>query len=238
MGQLFAKDLEQVGVNFPTSLAQTGPSTAMSFIMVTPDAERTMATYLGACHRLTPHDIDERVVASAEISYLEGYLWDPPLAKEAFRKVVHVAHREGKITAFSLSDTFCVDRYRDEFLDLLLGSVDILFANESELLSLYETSVLNDAIAHARSHCQIVAITRGDHGSIVASGQESYQIPAETVSNVVDTTGAGDLYAAGFLYGLSRSLPLPECGKIASVAATQIISHYGARPKITLSDFL
>ena len=238
MGKLFAADLEKSGVGFSTPFARSGPSTAVSFVLVTPDAQRTMATYLGACHNLTPHDIDESVVANAEVSYLEGYLWDPPLAKDAFRKVLDVARRAGKTTSLSLSDTFCVDRYRDEFLELLLGDVDILFANETELLSLYKTRRLNDALEHARSHCQIVAITQGKYGSIVASGNETYQISAETVYSVVDTTGAGDLYAAGFLFGLSRRLPLCECGKIASMAAAEVISHYGARPKTSLADYL
>ena len=235
LGQVFAHDLKAVGVDFATPMAAGGPSTARCLINVTPDAQRTMTTYLGACVGLGPEDVDATTIAAAKVTYLEGYLWDPPGAKEAFRKAVRIAHEAERKVSLTLSDAFCVDRYRAEFLDLARDHVDILFANESELLSLYQVDRFDDALQRVAGHCEIAALTRSEKGSIVVANGEVHVIDAEPIARVVDTTGAGDLYAAGFLYGYTRGMSPLDCGRLASLAASEIIGHFGARPERDLA---
>ena len=233
-GAIFAHDLRSVGVAFDTTMAKDGPPTARSYIFITPDAHRTMNTYLGACVRLAPADIDEAVVARASVTYLEGYLWDPPLAKEAFRKAALAAHVAGRKVALTLSDPFCVQRHRASFLELLRGHVDILFANESELLALYETTIIDVALKLVERDCPTVAVTMSEHGSVVLGGGAVHRVPAEKVAKVVDTTGAGDLYAAGFLWALTQGRTMPECGRAGAIAAAEVIQHLGPRPQTSL----
>jgi len=234
LGDVFAHDLRALGVAFETKAITGSPSTARSLILVTPDAQRTMNTYLGACVELGPDDIDEATIRGAKVTYLEGYLWDKPTAKEAFLKAARIAHDGGRKVSLTLSDSFCVERHRASFRDLIDGHVDILFANEHEIMALYEVDTLEAAIEAVRGACEIVAITRSAWGSVVLSGPDAFEVAAERVGKVVDTTGAGDLYAAGFLYGLTSGRPLAECGRIGSIAAAEVISHYGARPETPL----
>jgi sugar/nucleoside kinase (ribokinase family) len=235
LGQVYRHDITAVGVRFDTPAAPSGPGTARCLILVTPDGQRTMGTYLGACVELGPADIDPDLVAAAQITYLEGYLYDPPQAQESLRKAAAVAHAARRKVALSLSDPFCVGRHRDAFRDLVDGHVDILFANEAEICSLYETADFTAAAAAVRGHVAIAALTRSAAGSVILSDGTEHVIAAAPVARVVDTTGAGDLYAAGFLYGLTRGLPLPTCGAIGSLCAAEIISHVGARPETALS---
>jgi sugar/nucleoside kinase (ribokinase family) len=236
-GRLFAHDLKAIDVHYDVALAQDGPATARSFILVTPDGERTMNTYLGACQNLTPDDVNPETVRASGIVYLEGYLWDPPAAKEAFRKAVKIAHEAGNKVALTLSDAFCVDRYRDEFLGLMRdGSLDILFANIHELQSLYGTSDADSALAALREEKVLGAITRSAEGALVVSRGETLAVPAFPVERVVDTTGAGDLFASGFLAGLTQNLDLVDCARLGGLAAAEIISHLGARPQVDLRD--
>jgi sugar/nucleoside kinase (ribokinase family) len=225
-------------VRFETPAATSGPGTARCLILVTPDGQRTMNTYLGACVELGPADIDPDVIAAAQITYLEGYLFDPPLAQEAFRKAAAIAHSAGRQVALSLSDPFCVGRHRAAFRDLVDGHVDILLANEAEICSLYETDDFGAAAAAVRGQVAIAALTRSAGGSVVLADGAEHRIAAAPVGRIVDTTGAGDLYAGGFLYGLTRGLPLPICGEIGSLCAAEIISHFGARPEVDLSQLL
>ena len=231
-------DIRAAGIEFETPQSSDGPPTARCLVFVAPDAQRTMATYLGACVELGPDDIAPDVVARAQVTYLEGYLWDPPLAKTAFRRAIKLAHEAGRKTALTLSDSFCVDRYREEFLALLNEDIDILFANEEELKSLYRVDYFDDAMQKVRGHCEIAALTRGARGSVVLRGEELHVVDAEVPDKLVDTTGAGDLYAAGFLYGLAHGHDLATCGRIGSIAAGEIISHFGARPETPLSELL
>ena len=240
-GHLFAHDLKATGVGFTVPPATDGPATARCFVLVTPDGERTMNTYLGACQGLSPADVDEAVVASARVVYLEGYLWDPPAAKEAFRKAVKIAHAAGNAVALTLSDAFCVGRYRDEFLGLIRdGSIDILFANIGELMSLYETEDADAAVQalrderDARGRHLLGLVTRSAEGSLVVKGGEIRAVEASLVHEVVDTTGAGDLFAAGFLAGQARGLDYVTCAKLGSLAAAEVIQHIGARPQSDL----
>jgi sugar/nucleoside kinase (ribokinase family) len=236
-GRLFAHDLKAIDVHYDVALAKDGPATARSFILVTPDGERTMNTYLGACQNLTPDDVNPETVKAASIVYLEGYLWDPPAAKEAFRKAVTIAHGAGNQVALTLSDAFCVDRYRDEFLGLMRdGSLDILFANIHELQSLYGTSDPDSALAALREEPVLGVITRSAEGALVVSRGETRAVPAFPVERVVDTTGAGDLFAAGFLAGLTQNLDLTDCARLGGLAAAEVISHLGARPQANLRD--
>ncbi|MCB5174750.1 adenosine kinase [Microvirga lenta] len=236
-GRLFAHDLNAIDVHYDVIPAQGGPATARSFILVTPDGERTMNTYLGACQNLTPDDVNPETVRASGIVYLEGYLWDPPAAKEAFRKAVKIAHEAGNKVALTLSDAFCVDRYRDEFLGLMRdGSLDILFANIHELQSLYGTSDADTALAALREENVLGAITRSAEGALVVSRGETKAVPAFPVERVVDTTGAGDLFAAGFMAGLTQDLDLVDCARLGGLAAAEIISHLGARPQSDLRD--
>jgi sugar/nucleoside kinase (ribokinase family) len=242
LGQVFRHDLTTTGVFFPTPSAASGPETARCLILVTQDGQRTMATYLGACVELGPEDIDAELIEAAQVTYLEGYLFDPPRAQEAFRNAAAIAHRAGRRVALSLSDPFCVDRHRAAFRELVMGEIDILFANEAEICSLYETDDFAQAAAAVRGHVAVAALTRSAHGSVVLGqgepyGQgEAHDVAAAPVDRVADTTGAGDLYAAGFLHGLTSGLALPVCGAIGSLCAAEIISHVGARPETSLRD--
>lgn len=236
LGQVFGHDIKKAGVGFPTKAAEGGPSTARCFVLVTPDAQRTMLTYLGACVELTPDDVDEAVIAASDVTYLEGYLYDPPLAKRAFLKAADVAHKAGRLVSLSLSDPFCVDRHRAAFLELVQGHVDILFANEAELMSLYQTSDFDEAIRNVRGHAQVAAITRGAKGSVVVTAEDVHVVAAEAGIKVVDTTGAGDLYAAGFLYGFTQGRDLSTCALLGGLAAGEVISHFGARPERPLAE--
>jgi sugar/nucleoside kinase (ribokinase family) len=238
LGQVFRHDITAIGVRFDTEAATSGPGTARCLILVTPDGQRTMNTYLGACVDLGPPDIDPDIIAAAQITYLEGYLFDPPKAQEAFRKAAAIAHAAGRQVALSLSDPFCVGRHRADFHELVDGDVDILFANEAEICSLYETDDFAAAAAAVRGHVAIVALTRSAEGSVILAPGAEHRVAAAPVARVVDTTGAGDLYASGFLYGLTRDLPLPTCGEIGSLCAAEIISHFGARPEVKLSELV
>ncbi len=238
LGGIFAHDIRTLGVAFDTAPATAGAPTARCLIFVTPDAQRTMQTFLGASATLTPADINADMVRSSAITYLEGYLWDPPPAKEAFEKAATIAHEAGNMVALSLSDAFCVDRHRADFLRLVEGFVDILFANESEILSLYQVDDFDAALQRVRGHCQVAALTRSEKGSVVIAGDEVHVIDAVKVPKVIDTTGAGDLYAAGFLFGLTQGRSLHDCGRIGSICAGEIISHYGARPEASLSELV
>ncbi len=238
LGGLFAHDLKATSVRFNVPAATDGPATARCFILVTPDGERTMNTYLGACQKLSPADLDEGTVASAKVVYLEGYLWDPPAAKEAFRKAVKIAHGAGNAVALTLSDAFCVDRYRDEFLGLIRdGSIDILFANMSELKSLYQTADADTAVAALREERDangrhlLGLVTRSEEGALVVKGGETRAVDAFPVDEVVDTTGAGDLFAAGFLAGHARGLDYAASARLGALAAAEVIEHIGARPQ-------
>jgi sugar/nucleoside kinase (ribokinase family) len=237
LGEVFRHDITAIGVHFATPPAADGPGTARCLILVTPDGQRTMATYLGACVELGREDIDAALIGAAQVTYLEGYLFDPPRAQQAFRAAARAAHAAGRRVALSLSDPFCVGRHRAAFRELVMGEVDILFANEHEICSLYETEDFDRAAAAVRGHVAIAALTRSEKGSLVlAANGESHRIDASAVARVVDTTGAGDLYASGFLYGLTHGLALAQCGALGSLCAAEIISHVGARPEVNLRE--
>ncbi len=238
LGERFTDAIRDIGVTFETPPARDTTSTARCLIFVTPDAQRTMLTYLGTCVELGPRDIDPEIIADSQITYLEGYLWDPPEAKEAFIRAADIAHQSGNKVSLSLSDAFCVDRHRDDFLQLLEGHVDILFANEQEITSLYQVDEFDEALQYVRGHCEIAALTRSEKGSVVVSGDEIHVIDAEPDVTVVDTTGAGDAYAAGFLYGLTHHLGLRDAAHVGSVAAAEVISHMGARPAEPLGSLI
>ncbi|PDT86781.1 adenosine kinase [Bradyrhizobium sp. Y36] len=237
IGKLYVHDIRSAGVAFNTPAAKDGPATGCSYILVTDDGERTMNTYLGAAQDLSPADIDPAEIASAGIVYLEGYLWDPKNAKDAFVKAAKIAHDAKRRVALTLSDSFCVDRYRDEFLGLMRnGTVDIVFANESELHSLYMTSDFDTALKQLRNDVNLGVVTRSEKGCMVVSSEDAVAAPAFPVEKVVDTTGAGDLFAAGFLYGLARNLAYKQCGELGALAAAEIIQHIGARPLVSLKE--
>jgi sugar/nucleoside kinase (ribokinase family) len=238
LGAVFGHDLKATGVSFETERANAGPATARCLILVTPDAQRTMNTYLGACTGLGPADIDTGRVGAAQVTYVEGYLWDAPAAKQAVLKAFDAAHAAGRLVSITLSDSFCVDRYRDEFRDLLRNKVDILFGNESEIKSLYQVETFEAAMAAARQEAKIAVLTRSERGSVVLKGVETWPVPAAPVAKVVDTTGAGDLYAAGFLFGYTHGKPLAECARLGGLAAAEIISHVGARPEQALRGLI
>jgi sugar/nucleoside kinase (ribokinase family) len=238
LGGVFGHDLRATGVTFDTAQATAGPATARCLIVVTPDAQRTMNTYLGACMGLGPADIDVRQVGAAAVTYVEGYLWDPPEAKKAVLKAFDAAHAAGRKVSITLSDSFCVDRYREEFRALIRDKVDILFANEAEIKSLYQVDSFDQALAAARAENKICALTRSEKGSVIVNGSETHAVPAAPAGKVVDTTGAGDLYASGFLVGFARGKPLAECARLGGIAAAEIISHVGARPEKALKDLI
>jgi len=235
-GKAFAHDIRAMKVHFETAPAHDGPATARCLVLVTPDGERTMNTYLGACQNLGPDDVDADLVRASAITYLEGYLWDPPAAKEAFVKASEIAHAAGRQVALTLSDPFCVGRYRSEFLDLIRNkTVDIVFANQHELKSLYETADLDTAIDALRNEDILGAVTVSEKGSIVVTREQTQAVPAFPIEQLVDTTGAGDLYAAGFLTGLSQGRDLQTCARLGALAASEVIQHVGARPQRSLA---
>ncbi len=237
LGRVFAHDIRAAGVTFTTPPASSGPSTARSYILVTPDGERTMNTYLGAAQHLSPGDISEDAIAAASITYLEGYLWDPKNAKDAFLKAAKIAHAARRSVALTLSDAFCVDRWRGEFLGLLRdGTVDLVFANERELHSLYQTADFATGVASLRKDVPLSVVTRSEKGAVVVSRDSTEVVPAFPVERVVDATGAGDLFAAGFLYGFARKLPHATSARLGALAAAEVISHLGARPERELAD--
>jgi len=238
LGASFISDIRRMGVKFENKPAGEGPSTARCLILVTPDAQRTMNTYLGAAAELTPDDIDPAIVSACGISYLEGYLWDKPLAKEAIRKAMRLAHDAGAKVALTLSDSFCVDRHRAEFRHLVEHHVDILFANDAEIKSLYETEDFDAALQQVRGKVEVAALTRSAKGSVILAGEAVHIIDAVPGVKVVDTTGAGDLYAAGFLYGLNHHFDMHACGRLASLCAAEVISHVGARPEQPIKSFV
>jgi sugar/nucleoside kinase (ribokinase family) len=235
LGRVFAHDIRAAGVAYETPPASTGPSTARCYVLVTADGERTMNTYLGAAQDLHPNDIDADAVAAAGITYLEGYLWDPPKAKEAFLKAAEIAHGAERDVALTLSDAFCVDRYRAEFRNLIRsGTVDLVFANERELHSLYETADFDTALGALRNDAKLAVVTRSEKGCLVVSREKTAAVPASPVARVVDATGAGDLFAAGFLVGLSRGTDYRSAARLGALAAAEVIQHLGARPETSL----
>jgi sugar/nucleoside kinase (ribokinase family) len=237
LGRSFAHNIRAAGVDFGTPFASAGAATARSYILVTPDGERTMNTFLGAAQDLAPADVDESAVAGAAITYLEGYLWDPPHAKEAFRKAAKIAHAAGRVVALTLSDAFCVDRYRAEFLDLIrTRTVDLVFANEAELRSLYQTADFDTAVAALREDAKLAVVTRSEKGCLIVEREQTRAVQAFPVKRVVDTTGAGDLFAAGFLFGLARGAELTTAARLGALAAAEVIQHLGARPETSLRD--
>ncbi len=238
LGEVFAHDLRAAGVAYEVPPLVGGPATARCLIVVTPDAQRTMNTFLGAASTLVPADIDERFVKLGRIVYCEGYLWDLPDAKAAIRTVMDHARGVGARTSFTLSDAFCVDRHRAEFIELIERHVDVLFANETEILSLYETDDWDHALAQVRGHCEIACLTRSERGSVIVTATETVVVPAAPVDEVVDTTGAGDAYAAGVLLGLARGEDLATAGRMGSIAAAEVISHLGARPETPLATLV
>ena len=236
LGEIFAHDIRAAGARFETPAAEAGPSTARCLILVTPDAQRTMCTYLGASVGLDPHDLDLGMVAQAKVLYLEGYLWDSEEAKQAFIAAAEVARANGGEVALSLSDAFCVERHRDSFRELVDGHVDILFANEQEILALYGTSSFDEAVEQVRGRCRIAALTRSEKGSLVLNRESSHPIAAVQLGPLVDTTGAGDLYAAGFLHGLTQGRPVEACGRLGSLCAGQVVTQLGPRPQVNLRE--
>ena len=237
LGRAFAHDIRAAGVAYATPPAADGASTARCYVLVTPDGERTMNTYLGAAQDLGPDDIEADVVAASTILYLEGYLWDPKNAKDAFVKAAQIAHEAERTVALTLSDAFCVDRWRAEFLHLMRSrTVDLIFANEAELHSLYETSDFNTAVAALRADVGTAVVTRSEKGCLMIGPDGTEAVPAFPVERVVDTTGAGDLFAAGFLSGLARGADDRTCGRLGALAAAEVIQHLGARPETSLRD--
>jgi sugar/nucleoside kinase (ribokinase family) len=237
LGKIFNHDIRAQGVHFETRPLIGTPPTARSMIFVTPDGERSMNTYLGACVELGPEDVEADVVAGSKVTYFEGYLWDPPRAKDAIRLCADIGHKHGREMSMTLSDPFCVDRYRNEFLELMRsGTIDIIFANADEAKSLYQTDNFEHAVSQLRKDCKLAAITRSEHGSVIVRGDERYDIDAIDIDEVVDTTGAGDLYAAGFLHGYAHGKPLDVCGRLGSLAAGLVIQQIGPRPQLSLKD--
>ena len=237
VGRLYTHDIRAAQVAFDTKAASGGPATGCSYILVTPDGERTMNTFLGAAQELMPTDIEPAQIEAASMVYLEGYLWDPKSAKEAFVKAATIAHGAGRQVALTLSDSFCVDRYRDEFIELMRkGTVDLIFANEAELHSLYQTSDFDTALKQLQKDIKLGIVTRSEKGCVVASKDGVVSVPASPIQKLVDTTGAGDLFAAGFLFGLVRNAGFENCGKLGALAAAEVIQHIGARPQVSLKE--
>jgi sugar/nucleoside kinase (ribokinase family) len=238
LGKIFRHDIRSIGVEFESATSTGAQPTGRCLVFATPDAQRTLQTCLGSAGEVGPDDVTAGQVARAKYTYFEGYLWDAPQAKQAYLKAAKLAHDAGRKTALTLSDKFCVDRHRAEFLDLVHGHVDVLFANEEEILSLYETRDLDHAAAVVRGKCDIAVITRSEKGALIVTSGEAVAVPAHKVAKVVDTTGAGDLFAAGFLYGLTQGKPPAECGRIGAICAAEIISHVGARPEVKLAALI
>jgi sugar/nucleoside kinase (ribokinase family) len=238
LGEIFSHDIRAVGTRFDTPAAIDGPSTARCLILVTPDAQRTMCTYLGASVQLEPEDLDLSMVRDTKVLYLEGYLWDSPAAKRAFISAAETCRQSGGQVALSLSDGFCVDRHRDSFLELVNGHVDVLFANESEITSLYGTDDFDHAIAQVKGCCHVASLTRSEKGSVVLSGDQRWDVPAYKLGDLIDTTGAGDLYAGGFLHGYTQGLDLETCGRIGSLCAGQVVTQLGPRSQVSLQTLV
>jgi sugar/nucleoside kinase (ribokinase family) len=238
LGAIFRHDIRAVGVDFDVAPAPDGPPTGRSLIIVTPDAERTMNTYLGIAALLSPDDIDPDVVARSKITFCEGYLWDVDIAKQAILTAMDAAHRAGRMVALSLSDGFCVDRHREEFRELVEEHVDILVANESEICSLYETPICQEAVEHVRGRTMVSFVTRGPAGSVVVTGDELHFVEAAPADEIVDKTGAGDMYAAGALYGLTNGYDAVTAARLGSTAASEVIGHFGPRPNMVLAELL
>ncbi len=238
LGEVFGHDLRAVGVQFRPGQPEGDVPTGRCIIVVTPDAQRTMNTYLGVSSLLKPSDIDESTVAAGKVLYMEGYLYDRPEAKEAFRLAAAIAHAHGRQVSLTLSDSFCVDRHRDDFRALVTDEVDILFGNKAELLALYEVESFDEAIARVRHDCHLAIVTVGADGCVIVTPDDVHFAPAEPVDEVLDTTGAGDLFAAGFLYGYTRGNPLDHCAKLGAIAAAEVISHVGPRPLVELRTLL
>ena len=236
LGTVFAHDMRATGVLFRSPPATDGPPTGRCLIVVTPDAHRTMNTYLGSSEFLGPEHVDVELVQAAQITYLEGYLFDRPPAQEAYWKASQAAHEAGRRVSLTLSDTFCVERHRSAWRELVRDQVDVLFANEHEAMALYEVDTFDEALAACRADVEVACVTRGAEGSVVARGDEVVDVPAHPVEHVVDTTGAGDLYAAGFLFGLTRGRSMADCGRLGSVAASAVLGHTGARPGLSLAQ--
>ena len=235
LGKSFSKSLSNAGVFFKTEPIIDGPGTARSFIFVTPDAQRTMNTYIGACSLLSPKDMDEKIIKNSKITFLEGYVWEEDLAKESLVKAAEIARKAGNKVALTLSDPFCVKKHRLEFKELIKKNIDILFANEFEVKELYQTEDLEESAKEISNMIEIVAITRSEKGAKIYNAKEAVEIKAKVFNKVKDTTGAGDLFAAGFLYGLTKKFSILKSGNIASITAGEIISHFGARPETNLA---
>jgi len=238
LGKSFSKSLSNAGVFFKTEPIIDGPGTARSFIFVTPDAHRTMNTYIGACSLLSPKDIDDKIIKNSKITFLEGYVWEEDLAKESLMKAAEIARKAGNKVALTLSDPFCVKKHRLEFKELIKKNIDILFANEFEVKELYQTEDLEESAKEISNMIEIVAITRSEKGAKIYNAKEAVEIKAKIFNKVKDTTGAGDLFAAGFLYGLTKKFSILKSGNIASITASEIISHFGARPETNLADLI
>jgi sugar/nucleoside kinase (ribokinase family) len=236
LGEVFINDMRAIGAHFDPIPLVGGPATAISMINVTPDAQRTMCTYLGASVEFTDDDVQKDVIEGAKIVYLEGYLFDAEAARRAFAKAAALAHGAGRMIALTLSDGFVVERHRGALMGFIKGQVDLLFANETEITSLFQTTDFDAAVSAIRPHVKLAAITRSEKGSVILSDGERLTVKAEPVEKLVDTTGAGDQYAAGFMFGLSRGRSLQQCGQLASLAAAEVISHYGPRPQVSLKD--
>ncbi|MEW5685717.1 MAG: adenosine kinase [Pseudomonadota bacterium] len=236
LGRTFAKDMRGIGARFENQPLVGGPATAVSMINVTPDGQRTMCTFLGASVEFTDDDVEKDIVEAAKIVYLEGYLFDAEAARRAFAKAAALAHGAGRMIALTLSDSFVVERHRGALLGFIEGQVDLLFANEDELKSLFQTDDFDQALEALKPHVKIAAVTRSEKGSVILDHGERLTVAVDPVEKVVDSTGAGDQYAAGFMFGLSRGRPLQQCGKLASLAAAEVISHYGPRPSVSLAE--
>ena len=237
LGEVFGQDIRATGVGFATAPAEQGPATGRCFVYVTPDGERTMNTFLGASTYLSPDDVDETLVRAARFVYLEGYMWDRPAAKSAFQKAAQIARGSSHRVALTLSDSFCVDRFRGEFIDLMRrGLVDTLFANTDEILSLYETPHFGEALDDLRAEGVLGVVTRSEKGCVVVDGDRTWEVPAFPIAKLIDTTGAGDMFAAGFLAGLARDRDMITCGRLGALAAAEIIQHLGARPNVSLAE--
>lgn len=239
LGRVFTGDMTKMGVHFATTpLPAGGTATGRCMILVTPDGQRTMNTFLGAAVEFNKNDVDESVIAQSQVTYLEGYLFDKDPAKEAYRFAAATARKAGRRASLTLSDSFCVDRHRDDFRDLVKNHTDILFANEAEIISLYQTADFDAAVAAVRGQCEIAVLTRSEKGSVIVTADKTVEVKAEPIAKLVDTTGAGDQYAAGFLYGFTQGMDLAACGRLGSMAAAEVIGHMGPRPAMSYADFL